>query len=403
MSHMRNKESLSAIDLFCGCGGISCGLRMAGFDVVAGVDVEKKYMATFSHNFPKAKSIEMDLSKVHPNDFMELLGIRPGEITLIAGGPPCQGFSKNVPRKLRYLEDPKNLLIKTFLDYCEVLKPLLVLVENVAEMKNGFDEAYSDEILYRLTEEGYKVTHAVLNAIDYGVPQRRRRAFFLANRCGVELKVPSSTHAKPASQMSLLSLPSYVKVWDAIGDLPSLRHGEGQILSEYSSRPFSDYQRQMRASQARVANHIARHLQPKQYERLASLQPGQSHKDLPTHLQVRGGYSGAYGRLTKDMLAPTITRWVFHPGSGRWGHPVDARVLSIREVARIQSFPDSFEFVGSYSQQAGQLGNAVPPLLAERIAESMLYQVGRSRCDNSSANISKEIFSSPVGSLNVTT
>src|SRR5690606_18855678 len=124
-----------------------------------------------------------------------------------------------------------------------------------------------------------------------------------------------------------------------------------------------------------VRNHVARLLAPTQYARLAALKPGQKHKDLPRELQVRGGYSGAYGRLTKEMIAPTITRWVFHPGSGRWGHPVDIRVLSIREVARIQGFPDSFEFVGTYTQQAGQLGNAVPPLLAWRIAEAMRDQL----------------------------
>jgi len=400
---MNRKKTLTAIDLFCGCGGISCGLRMAGFEIVAGVDVEEKYMATFSHNFPRARSVQMDVSKVEPNDFMKLAGIKPGDVTLLAGGPPCQGFSKNVPRKFRYLKDPKNLLIKTFLDYCEALKPSLVLMENVAEMKNGFDQAYSEEVLCRLTEEGYTVTHAVLNAIDYGVPQRRKRAFFLANRFGIEFKLPSSTHTKLTDQMSLLSLPPYVTVWNAIGDLPSLKHGEGYDFCEYISPPSSEFQKQMRNGQAKVANHVARYLQPKQYERLASLRPGQSHKDLPKHLQVRGGYSGVYGRLTKDMLAPTITRWVFHPGSGRWGHPVDIRVLSIREVARIQSFPDSFEFVGTYTQQAGQLGNAVPPLLVERITESMLSQVGMSKRDKNSIKFSNEIFSRSVGSLNIAT
>jgi DNA (cytosine-5)-methyltransferase 1 len=128
----------------------------------------------------------------------------------------------------------------------------------------------------------------------------------------------------------------------------------------------------MRNGNRLVSNHSPRQLQPTQYARLAALEAGQGLKDLPKHLQVKGGYSGAYGRLTKDMVSPTITRWVFHPGSGRWGHPIDIRVLTIREAARIQGFPDSFEFVGSYTQQAGQLGNAVPPLLAERVVESML-------------------------------
>ena len=109
--------------------------------------------------------------------------------------------------------------------------------------------------------------------------------------------------------------------------------------------------------------------------RLASLEPGESNKNLAADLKVKGGYSGAYGRLTKEMIAPTITRWVFHPGSGRWGHPVDARVITIREAARIQGFPDQFEFVGSYNEQAGQIGNAVPPLLAKVIANRFFLQL----------------------------
>jgi DNA (cytosine-5)-methyltransferase 1 len=135
--------------------------------------------------------------------------------------------------------------------------------------------------------------------------------------------------------------------------------------------PQTEYQRLIRRDLRGVRNHIARKLQPLQYERLACLKPGQGNKDLPEHLRSKGGYSGAYGRLTKDMVAPTITRWVFHPGSGRWGHPVDIRTITIRETARIQGFYDDYEFIGSYNDQAGQLGNAVPPLLAEVVANHL--------------------------------
>lgn len=150
----------------------------------------------------------------------------------------------------------------------------------------------------------------------------------------------------------------------------------------------------MRANKQEVKNHIARKLTDKQYERLASISPGQGHKDLPVHLQTKGGYSGAYGRLTKDMIASTITRWVFHPGSGRWGHPEDIRTITIREVARIQSFPDDFDFVGSYNDQAGQLGNAVPPLLAQAIVQNMKNQLPVFKKD---VNASQDTFS--VGNL----
>lgn len=368
----------TAIDLFCGCGGLSAGLRLAGFEIIAGADLEPNYLCSFSRNFPEAKSLRLDLSAVTPIEFMRRIGIRPGEADLIAGGPPCQGFSKNVPRNRRYLEDARNRLVKSFLDYCEAINPRFVLMENVAEMKNGFDEAYSEEIFNRLSEAGYAVAlPRVLNAADYGVPQRRRRAFFIASRDGIQLRYPEPTHAKSESVINLAQLQNYVSVWDAIGDLPSLKHGDGAETSLYACEPFSDYQKMIRNCGSAVTNHVSRHLRPTQYERLASLEPGQAMKDLPARLRTKGGYSGAYGRLTKEMIAPTITRWVFHPGSGRWGHPVDIRTLTIREAARIQGFPDSFDFVGSFTQRSGQLGNAVPPLLAQKIAEAMLAQFKR--------------------------
>jgi len=383
MSNMKilsvNEKALTAVDLFCGCGGISAGLRTIGFNILAGVDLNKHYISSFRENFGAAVTHEWDLTEVSPFAFMKKIGLSSGKLDLLAGGPPCQGFSKNVPRRSRYLDDSRNLLIKTFLDYCETLQPKMVLMENVAEMKNGFDQAYTREIVRRLEDSGYTVTYAVLNAADYGVPQRRRRAFFLANRFGVKFAPPPISNVKFSDdpQESLLSFPPHVSVWDAIGDLPSIKHGEGMDAVRYATKPFSNYQESMRNAGDFVANHVARGLKPKQFARLAMLKPGQGLKDLPPELQVGGGYSGAYGRLTKEMVAPTITRWVFHPGSGRWGHPVDIRLISIREVARIQSFPDSFQFVGSYTQQAGQLGNAVPPLLAQRVGESMLAQLSR--------------------------
>lgn len=368
-----------AVDIFCGCGGISSGLTKAGYDVIAGIDIEKKYLASFRHNFRDAKALSADITTIPPDKFMSMIGILPMQLDILVGGPPCQGFSKNVPRKNRYLEDPKNLLVKSFLDYCEALQPKMVLMENVAEMKNGFDEAYSQEIISRLEEEGYTITTVVLNSADYGVPQRRRRAFFMANRFGVKFSVPKPTHTsikKDDTNIAFLFEPSsHINVWDAISDLPSVAHGSGQELTDYATPPQNEYQKLMRNDSPKVKNHIARKLAAKQFERLASIEPGQGHKDLPKHLQTKGGYSGAYGRLTKDMIAPTITRWVFHPGSGRWGHPVDIRTITIREIARLQSFPDNFEFVGSFTDQSGQLGNAVPPLLAQAIVQSMTNQL----------------------------
>lgn len=376
---------LKGIDLFCGCGGISAGLRDSGVSILAGVDVEPKYLCTFTRNFPESVTLCQDLSTFEPKRLADRLGLARGELDILAGGPPCQGFSKNIPRKNRAQESDNNLLVRTFLDYCETLHPKMILMENVAEMRNGFDQTYTTEIQQRLERLGYDVAHSVLNAADYGVPQLRRRAFFIASRIGATLEFPPQTHYPQGLQLNLLDQPRHVPVWEAIGDLPPLRHGEGESECEYAGRPFSEYQRLMRNGAWSVKNHVARKLQPTQHARLAALLPGQGLKDLPKELQVKGGYSGAYGRLTKEMVCRTITRWVFHPGSGRWGHPVDVRTLSIREVARIQGFPDSYEFEGSYTEQAGQLGNAAPPLLIKQIAATMFTRIDATLLPETSA------------------
>lgn len=363
----------SAIDLFAGCGGMSAGLEAAGFEVLAAAEIDKRYFQTHMHNFPNTIHLTRDLSTTSPSSLVDSLGLKVGQLDLLAGGPPCQGFSKNVPRVKRYLTDPKNQLVNTFLDYCESFMPKAVLMENVAEMRNGFEQSYTEEIVERLGVLGYAVTHAALLAADFGVPQRRRRAFFIGVRDTRSPNLPTPTHASDGN-CSLFTEP-HVNVWDAIGDLPSLQHGEGVELTRYETGAFSPYQVLVRENSENVRNHIARKLEQKQLDRLASLAPGQGLKDLPEHLRPRSGYSGAYGRLTKDMVAPTITRWVFHPGSGRFGHPVDSRVLTIREAARLQGFSDRFSFVGSYNEQAGQIGNAVPPLLAQRVGEAILQMI----------------------------
>ena len=289
---METAGSLTALDLFCGCGGISAGLRDAGFRVLAGIDVEPRYLATFARNFPSARQLKIDLSSISPERLMALLGVSPGELTLVAGGPPCQGFSKNVPRRRRVMDDPNNLLIRTYLEYCVALKPRMVLMENVAEMRNGFSSRFSEEILATLDQAGYAVTHATLNAAEFGVPQRRRRAFFLASRSGRAPRAPAPTHGGSTRQGELFDATApFVSVWDAIGDLPSLPHGCGEDPSPYACRPFSEYQRKARAGSDEVRNHVAR-ADNSEVRQLDAVLPGGSRiTALPANPDTARGFS----------------------------------------------------------------------------------------------------------------
>ncbi|SAY51891.1 DNA cytosine methyltransferase [Neisseria weaveri] len=356
---------MKAIDLFCGCGGLSEGLREAGVEIVAGMDIERKYIQTFQHNFPQALTLIEDIKQYSPIELLKKLNINKGELDLLVGGPPCQGFSKNIPVSKRSLDSENNLLVKRFLEYCAEIFPKIIIMENVAEMRNGFDQHYTKLIERQLASLGYQVIHGVLNAADFGVPQNRKRAFFIARRDGKMPTFPMPTHAKDKN----IFLNKHISVWEAISDLIETTEN---LSKTYSRKPENSYQIYMRACSAHIENHESKKLTPIQQERINALKPGQGIKDLPDHLRPKGGYSGAYGRLTKDMIMPTITRWVFHAGSGRWGHPTEYRLITIREAARLHSFPDRFVFVGSYTDQAGQVGNSVPPLLAKAIIEAQL-------------------------------
>jgi DNA (cytosine-5)-methyltransferase 1 len=298
---------------------------------------------------------------------MEDLGLKSEQLDCLVGGPPCQGFSKNIPASYRFLDDPRNHLFKDFLAFAEVLRPKIIVMENVAEIYNAYDGTVRDDIVTRLENLGYRVTVQIIFAPDYGVPQRRRRCFFFATRLGCAPQIPEPSH-RPTKTTDLFgTTPGYLSAWSAIADLPPLKNGEGYEPMAYLEPAQNEYQHLMRQDSSQLYDHITRELRPRQYTRIASLQPGQGIKDLPYDLRPKSGYSGAYGRLDFEMVAPTITRWFFHPGSGRFCHPRDIRLMTIREAARLQSFSDDFRFTGTYIEKSHQVGNAVPPLLMQRV------------------------------------
>jgi DNA (cytosine-5)-methyltransferase 1 len=351
-------KKYGVIDLFCGCGGMSWGLYKKGFNILAGFDCWDVALSTYQHNMKNAKALNIDLTNAEPLALLKELNLKAEDIDVIIGGPPCQGFSKNTPASWRFLEDPRNQLYKAYLRFVHEINPKVVIIENVAEIFNAFKGVVRQEIVNTLESWGYTVSVKIINMSKYGIPQKRRRCFFFASRTGVPVF--------PSEHETVLS------GWDAISDLPIIEQGEGYDGMPYNSQPLNDYQTHLRAGSSTLYNHIANIMTPKQTARIASIGPGQGLKDMPKELQVKGGYSGAYGRLDYTSVAPTITRWVFHIGSGRFSHPREIRSLTMREAARIQSFSDDFHFLGSRNEQAGQIGNAVPPYFMEQLADNII-------------------------------
>ena len=384
------------IDLFCGCGGLSSGFFLEGFEIIASVEMNRIALQTYERNFPATQVFYQDIRDIDPTDMRRALKLQRGELDCLIGGPPCQGFSKNVPASKRFLDDPRNKLMQVFLAFVAEFQPKTVLIENVAEIVKAYDGAVSREILSTLAPS-YSTKVEIVNARDYGVPQNRRRAFFLASRIK-NISFPKPTYqitkeTRNKTQPTLFDdfpsldeefMQSYISVWDAISDLPQLDNGAGENPCEYACVPQTQFQEKMRVSKPFIRqessllhDHVARKLTPIQYQRISSLGEGESMPDLPEELRARKGYSGAYGRLKPREPANTITRWVFHPGSGRFAHPYNNRVITIREAARLQSFPDWFIFEGTYIQKSHQVGEAVPSLLARSLAASIAANLNR--------------------------
>ncbi|MCC5636871.1 DNA cytosine methyltransferase [Nostoc sp. CHAB 5844] len=371
------------IDLFAGAGGLTTGFHMAGFESLCAVDVNSKALATYKHNYPNTKIINQDIRQISASELRLALGLEREELTVLIGGPPCQGFSRNIPAGYRYLNDSRNQLYRTFLEFVDQFRPLYVVMENVPEILKAYNGVISEEITTQLELLGYKVIFASLNAAHYGIPQTRSRAFFLASLVH-SLHFPEPTHfgdirsdyrtTKSCNQLNLLepNMSPLVTVRDAIGDLPVLDAGQRYEVEIYPSPPATTYQAMMRHKSLKIVNHVARALTPIQLSRVRVLREGQDARDLPSELAPKKHYSGAYGRLYWDKPARTITRWVFHPGSGRFFHPTQDRTITIREAARLHSYPDNFHFLGTYTEMASQIGESVPPLLGKVIASSIL-------------------------------
>lgn len=424
--------NFSVVELFCGCGGFSHGFELTNrFETVLGVDIKDEASKTFIENHKNAALIKSDIREIPDIDIVNKLQSK-GVVHLdcLIGGPPCQGFSQMRRNESRdkssaakysgyskLQEDKRNDLILRFLEIAALLMPKCVVIENVKQVKNhmlngkegGFISAVED-ILGGL---GYEVTHTVLNAADYGVPQARERAFIIASRIS-QVSFPSATHQCQKS-ISTNDLPSWVSVDDAISDLPEPEMKKdimgGQATELYLNSPSNTYQELMRLNTTYFPyNHITRTYkheiiniiscmpQGKTWVEVSKEKRSEYDKLIKEHSSfnddekakedlINSGiinpvfykdyYWSAYTRLHSDMPSLTITANANFLGSGRFTHPYMDRGITPREAARLQSFPDNFTFLtskdDSYSTERSgiamdMIGEAVPPLLAKSIA-----------------------------------
>lgn len=366
---MTARTSLTAIDLFCGAGGLSEGFRQAGFHVLAGQDFDDVAGATFAATHREATFVGGPIQRVTPQQLLDAAGAKKGEIDVIVGGPPCQGYS--VYNHQRGAQDPRAGLFREYLRIVEGIQPRWLVMENVTGITSIAGGNIVREIFEGMASLGYRVDMKVLKAEEYGVPQERRRVFFIATRTDAPILFPEQTHGP--------GLEPFVTVWDAISDLPALKNGEGDKGNlPYGKKPQNGYQAVLRGDCTRALNHSASRLSRINEERMRHIPPGGSWRDIPRELlpagmlkAKRSDHTKRYGRPRKTDLACTIlTKCDVHWGA--YIHPVQDRAITVREAARLQSFPDFFEFIGSRTEQYVQVGNAVPPLLGRRVAEALL-------------------------------
>ena len=355
-----------AIDLFCGAGGLSTGLKKSGFRLCLGVDIDEKALKTYKCNLKRTKVLKEDIKKVTGEKITELTGINRRDNFLLAGCPPCQGFSSLGKRDAN---DEKNELVYEYIRIINELEPSFILMENVPGMSTGVGKAIFKNVVKEL-EENYHVEYATLNAADFGVPQIRKRLVLhgirndVYDNLGLDKEkqkiLPKSTHSKEKKK----GYRKWVTVRKAIFDLPILGAGES----------YDD---------GIIKNHKARSLSETNIERLQEIRLHGGNREmiseelqLECHKKENVSYTDTYGIIDPDKPAPTITSGCTIISKGRYCHPTQNRGLSIREAARLQSFDDKFEFQGNMGEMSLQIGNAVPPKLAQASGKVIINYMG---------------------------
>ena len=336
----------SVLDLFCGCGGLSLGFEMAGYNVKLAIDNWEDALVTYRKNHKGTKTLNADLLNLNPQIVEQECDIH--DFDIIIGGPPCQGFS--VAGK-RIIDDDRNKLYKSFVRFVEYFKPKAFVMENVPNILSIGDGAVKDAVLKDFTGLGYNVSYKVLTASDYGTPQNRRRAIFVGFHEGRVFEFPGK----------LVDMP--VTTYEALSDLPENSVEDG---NNYPCLPMSEYQKMMRLGTDKLYNHqITVHTSETQRV-IAMVPDGGNYKSLPKEMWDLRKVHIAWTRMNSQKPCFTIDT-----GHRHHFHYKYNRIPTVRESARIQSFPDDFVFIGNRTSQNKQVGNAVPPLMAKAIAEQL--------------------------------
>ena len=342
------------IDLFAGVGGMSLGFEQKGFEIVLANENDLVIADSYKKNHKNTEVITDDITQININ---KVFSKYKGKVDVVIGGPPCQGFSQKGMR--RTINDDRNFLFKRFVDVVKMVKPKYFVMENVPNLLTAGNGYFKREIESLFRKIGYKLNMDVYNAAEYGVPQNRRRAIIIGKLNAKAPRIAKKTFKKNT-------------IWDAISDLAYLDSGEGSDEQKYRCGALSSYQKKLRKNSKVLFNHIATKHTKLALKRLELIPPNSGKEKLPKEHLTKSIYSGTWTRMRKDDISVTITTRFDTPSSGKFTHPFLNRAITVREAARIQSFPDTFRFYGNKSSQMKQVGNAVPPMMAAEIAYSII-------------------------------
>lgn len=390
---------MKVLDTFAGAGGFSLGFEMAGFEIIGAIEIDAWACETFEYNHPAATLIKGNIEDFSAEKLKKLFSGNEPDVVL--GGPPCQGFSvcnKNNGDP----KDPRNSLFEEFVRLGKLFKPKIMIMENVPNLikaKTKSNELVIDIIKNELRRLDYFVYSTVLESVDYGVPQIRKRLFVVASTQELDNPFPAPTHSPNQGDLFSLSLKKTPTLWDAISDLPEIEAREGAEEMEYSSKPKNEFQRILRGGSKRLYNHLAMKHSKRMVERFSAMEWGQSGSDVPDHLKpYKRNSNGTISdkvyeqnnrRMHPDKPCHTIPASFY----ANFVHPYKNRNFTAREGARIQTFPDTYVFKGKptvvshkllaregrfdekHLCQYNQIGNAVPPFLAKAVAENILNQL----------------------------